>query len=487
MSNRTQASSRRNSGNFPSNDALPHSSSHGTASANDIISGHQHSPQENKKIPHSDDTRLILLTCSISVLPSNNSDSHLSERTRGSPKKNTVVDSTSKFSGNKFCQQLTYCGINRDKCNEGCATLLDKNMHALETKSIGNTGQNRLIDKRNEECATLLDENMHALEPKSIGNTGQNRLTYHGVTRHRWTGKYEAHIWDGNQFTEGRKRKGKQVYLGGYESETEAARAYDLTVLKYWGPKAMAKLNFPIICYEKELEEMESMSREKFVTSLRRKSISFTRGSSAYRGVSRHRDGRWQARIKVASSKKDIYLGTFSTEEEAAKAYDVGAIRFRGKKALTNFDISNYLDGGSKDPEGFSQPKRLRCIGNSVIQTARVPNSDPKPDEHTGRAMTTLNLPEDPTEVVMTSVSQSVSQPGERIRRPKSIISSILPEHSTEVVMTSVSQSVSQPGERIGRPKSIISSILPEHPTPVALVPNQVTDTSVVELDCKML
>ncbi|XP_043723451.1 AP2-like ethylene-responsive transcription factor PLT2 [Telopea speciosissima] len=404
MSDITEASSGRNSDNFPSNNALPHSSSHGPASANEITSGHQHLPREDKENSHSNDTRLILLTCSVSCLPSNNSDNHLSERTGESPEKTTVVDSTPKISGKKFSQHLTYCGINRGKCNGG--------------------------------CVTLLDENLHSSEPKSIRNSGQNKLTYRGVTRHRWTRKYEAHIWDGSQITEGHKRKGKHVYLGGYESEAEAARAYDLTALKYWGPKAMTKLNFPIIFYEKELEEMESMSREEFVTSLRRKSICFTRGSSAYRGVTRHRDGRWQARIKVASSKKDTYLGTFSTEEEAAQAYDAAAVKFRGMKALTNFDISNYLEEGSKDLEGFSQPKRLRYSDKFVIQTACMPDSDPEPDESSRRTMTPLNLPEHPTVAVMPSVSQSVSQAEESISRP------------------------------------IISSILPEHPTPVALIPN---------------
>ncbi|KAF8399454.1 hypothetical protein HHK36_015319 [Tetracentron sinense] len=122
---------------------------------------------------------------------------------------------------------------------------------------------------------------------------------------------------------------------------------------------------------------MESMSQEEFVMSLRRKSISFTRGSSIYRGVtSRNRDGHWQARIKVASSKRDFYLGTFSSEEEAAKAYDTAAIELKGMNALTNFDISNYLQGGSKDSEGFSQPKRIRRSGKYAALRTVVPESD---------------------------------------------------------------------------------------------------------------
>lgn len=32
---------------------------------------------------------------------------------------------------------------------------------------------------------------------------------FHGVTRLKWSGKYEAHLWDNTSQVEGRKRKGK--------------------------------------------------------------------------------------------------------------------------------------------------------------------------------------------------------------------------------------------------------------------------------------
>ncbi|KAJ0975246.1 hypothetical protein J5N97_017211 [Dioscorea zingiberensis] len=116
--------------------------------------------------------------------------------------------------------------------------------------------------------------------------------SYHGVTKHRWSGKFEAHLWDGTINIESRRRKGKQVYLGGYDSEEDAARAYDLAALKYWGPNSSTKLNFPISEYEKELEEMISMSQDEWIQCLRRRSRSFSRGISSYRGVTRRgKDG----------------------------------------------------------------------------------------------------------------------------------------------------------------------------------------------------
>ncbi|XP_062117747.1 AP2-like ethylene-responsive transcription factor At2g41710 isoform X2 [Humulus lupulus] len=214
----------------------------------------------------------------------------------------------------------------------------------------------RGLKKAKKERGCTAKERISKMPPCAAGKRSS---IYRGVTRHRWTGRYEAHLWDKSTWNQNQNKKGKQVYLGAYDDEEAAARAYDLAALKYWGPGTL--INFPVTDYTRDLEEMQNVSREEYLASLRRKSSGFSRGISKYRGLS----SRWEPSFgRMAGSE---YLNSIHYGDDLATDSEfVGSLCFERK-----IDFTNYIKwwGPNKNRQGESSVKssedaKFGCAGD---------------------------------------------------------------------------------------------------------------------------
>ena len=193
---------------------------------------------------------------------------------------------------------------------------------------------------------------LRLLDASARPSSLRSRSRHRGVTKHLRTGCYEAHIW----------ARGRQIFLGAFESEAQAARAYDVCSVALKGARAPTNFGAAAYAAEAAAHARGGVSVDDVIEGLRGEA----RGCHAPPAGAASpaepptpardaplRPGSWRRpRVRAALTPDGAaaaalvaatpVLGFFESEGAAAAAHDTAAVLTWGLEAHTNRPICEY-------------------------------------------------------------------------------------------------------------------------------------------------